>query len=78
MILITTQMDELFCETDEEVKSILESAENDSREIVCKEIKKLVKKFKDCNGDRQVLEYFRVRITYRTTTINDIVEEYYM
>lgn len=77
MILVMKDMQELFCETEEQVEQVMEVAKNDEREIVGKEVKKMIKKFKDELGDKQEVEYFRVRITYQTATVNDIMEKYY-
>ena len=40
MILIMKEIQELFCETEEQVEEILASAKNDSRELIGKEVKK--------------------------------------
>lgn len=77
MILVMRDMQELFCETEEQVEQVMEIARNDEREIVGKEVKKMVKKFKDNCGDKVAVEYYRVRITYQTATVNDIMEKYY-
>ena len=77
MILIMKEIQELFCETEEQVEEILESAKNDSRELIGKEVKKRVKKFKDVNGDRVEVEYYHVRLTYQISTVNSIMEDYY-
>lgn len=77
MILVMRDMQELFCETEEQVEEVMEIAKRDEREIVGKEVKKMVKKFKDADGERVAVEYFRVRITYQTRTVNDIMENYY-
>lgn len=77
MIHVMKDMQELFCETEEQVEQVLETAKNDGREIVGKEVKKRIKKFKDQYGDKQEVEYFQVRITYQTITVNGIMEKYY-
>ena len=78
MIHVMKDMQELFCETEEQVEQVMEAAANDGREIVGKEVKKMTKKFKDsATGNKVVIDYFRVRITYQTATINDIMEKYY-
>lgn len=78
MIHVMKDTQELFCETEEQVEIIIEEAKKDNREIVGQEVKKMVKKFKDqATGDRVEIEYYRVRITYQTATINDIMEKYY-
>lgn len=77
MILIMKEIQELFCETEEQVEEILESAKNDSRELIGKEVKKRIKKFKDADGQRMEIEYYHVRLTYQISTINSIMEDYY-
>lgn len=77
MILILKEVQELFCETEEQVEEILESAKNDSRELIGKEVKKRIKKFKAENGDRVEIEYYYVRLTYQISTVNSIMEDYY-
>lgn len=77
MILTMKDTQELFCESEEEVEQVLEIAKNDGREIISKDIKKRIKKFKDQNGDRAEVEYYHVRITYQTYSVNDIMEKYY-
>ena len=77
MINVMKDTQELFCETEEDVETIIEIAKKDGREIVGQEVKKMVKKFKDQLGDKVEIEYYRVRITYQTATVNDIMEKYY-
>lgn len=79
MIQLLKETQEMFAETDEEVATILETAENDkNRELIGKEIKKRVKKFKDNAGDKCEVEYFHIKLTYQNSTLNDIIENYYM
>lgn len=79
MIQIMKEIQELFCETDEQVEQILESAKNNTgKELVGKEVKKRIKKYKLEDGTKEQLEYYQVKLTYNICTINDIVEQNYM